>query len=216
MRTSRINEKKAVLVCGDSVFDNTPYVGEGGRDFHSHLSELVDGWEIAFRALDGAVARQVINEQIETSDSFDAVVLSVGGNNALQHLPLLESPESMSFLEMAQVLADIQGRFRKDYAATLRQAGSASDRLLVATIYRPRFHLDGYPEQVIFAIEPLLSVFNDVIQEEARRAGAELLDLREISVSDDDFANPIEPSDAGGRKIASKISDWLHSIALSK
>jgi hypothetical protein len=209
MRTSAIEKKRRVVVCGDSVFDNSPYVGESGRDFLSHLRELVKDWEIDFRALDGAIASEVLNVQIAVCEPCEAIVLSVGGNNALSHIYLLEAQERMRFLQVAVLLGDIQRSFRRDYAATLKHAASLARRLLVATIYRPRFHMDGYPEMVISAIDPLLSVFNDVIQEEARLVGADLLDLREISVSDEDFANSIEPSDSGGRKIARRVAAWL-------
>ncbi|HEX8687376.1 MAG TPA: hypothetical protein VF654_12790, partial [Pyrinomonadaceae bacterium] len=47
--------------------------------------------------------------------------------------------------------------------------------------------------------------FNDAIIRAAFEAGAPLLDLRLICDEDADYANPIEPSEAGGAKIADAI-----------
>jgi hypothetical protein len=49
-------------------------------------------------------------------------------------------------------------------------------------------------------------VFNDHIIREAFRAGLPLLDLRLICDAAADYANPIEPSVAGGAKIAGAIA----------
>lgn len=197
--------RPTLLVCGDSIFDNTPYVGPNGRDVRSHLHELAPDWTIDFRALDGAVCDDVRISQIRDADAADVLVLSVGGNDALGHLHRLGDPTGSTFLETALVLADIQSGFRDRYRRAVSKAERACRRLIAATIYRPRYHLDGYPEEMTRAIDPLLSIFNDVIQEEAKRVGAEILDLRRICVADGDFANPIEPSDPGGRKIVEGI-----------
>ena len=51
-----------------------------------------------------------------------------------------------------------------------------------------------------------LTVFTDVIIREAIKAGVPLIDLRLIRDAEADDANLIEPSVAGGAKIASVIS----------
>ncbi len=198
-----------LVVCGDSVFDNRPYVGPGGRDVESHLAELAADWSVDFRAVDGAVCEDVRRLQIDDDFRADAIVMSVGGNDGLGHLQMLADPKGATFLATALTLAEIQAAFREEYRAAAGLAAGKCGRLVVATIYRPRFHLDGYPEVYGRAVEPLLSIFNDVIQEEAARLAADVLDLRRICVADEDFANPIEPSDPGGRKIAARIVEML-------
>lgn len=202
--------RRAVLVCGDSIFDNTPYVGNG-TDLRTHLSGAARGWNITFEALDGAICEDVLMNQLNDAQGYNAVLLSVGGNNALEHIHLLSDPSGRTFLGTALMLGEIQDRFRADYRAVLEAARDAGDRLLACTIYRPRYNLEGYPSEAIRAIDPLLSVFNDVIQEEVRNVGADLLDLRSICTTDEDFANPIEPSDQGGRRIAEHLADWLRT-----
>ena len=50
-----------------------------------------------------------------------------------------------------------------------------------------------------------LATFNDVITRAAFEAGLPLIDLRLVCDEDADYANPIEPSVAGGAKIAGAI-----------
>jgi hypothetical protein len=50
-----------------------------------------------------------------------------------------------------------------------------------------------------------LNVFNDCILREAITHGLSVLDLRLICTAPEDYANEIEPSVAGGQKIAAGI-----------
>ena len=105
-------------------------------------------------------------------------------------------------IDLSQLLSDLR--------LVRCELTSRAHQLLALTIYRPRFHLDGQPVETQRASEALLSIFNDVIQEEARVRGHGVLDLRRICVTDKHFANPIEPSDFGGREIAVEIAGWLN------
>lgn len=53
--------------------------------------------------------------------------------------------------------------------------------------------------------------FNDVIIREAAMAGFDVLDLRRIFTTPQDYANPIEPSVVGGKKLADAIRDLVLS-----
>ena len=203
---------RTVRVCGDSVLDNGAYVGLLGRSLRRHLERMVAGWAVDFRALDGAVSADVATSQLAGAEPCDALVISVGGNDALGHLHLLESGEARRLIEFGLVLADVQDAFRADYAGVLEAARGQAPHMLVMTIYRPRFHLDGLPMELQRAGSALLSLFNDVIQEEALARGHAILDLRRVCDSDAHFANPIEPSDLGGREIAAAINRWLEGL----
>jgi hypothetical protein len=54
-----------------------------------------------------------------------------------------------------------------------------------------------------------LAFFNDVIVEEALRRDLPILDLRRVCAERAAFANPIEPGDHGGRRIAEAIAETL-------
>jgi hypothetical protein len=71
----------------------------------------------------------------------------------------------------------------------------------VCTIYEPRF-TDRAERRLA---NTALAVFNDVILRLAARAGIPVLDLRLVCDRDEHFANPIEPSVAGGARIAEGV-----------
>jgi hypothetical protein len=54
-----------------------------------------------------------------------------------------------------------------------------------------------------------LMMFNDVILRVAFERGLRVIDLRFVCTEAADYANPIEPSDRGGRKIARAIARAL-------
>ena len=202
---------RSVILCGDSILDNGAYVGAGGRPLLDHLTEFLPDWQIDFRAVDGASCSDVSGVQLRSGAvPAAALVVSVGGNDALGHANRLADPHGLTFLDFGLVLADIQGRFRSDYRCVLDAARGQAERILVLTIYRPRFGLAGMPEAMQRASETLLSIFNDVIVEEAVARGCPVLDIRAICTTDRHYANPIEPSDFGGREIAGAIAERLH------
>ena len=59
------------------------------------------------------------------------------------------------------------------------------------------------------AAECAVSIFDDVIQREARSRSFEVLELRTLFTDQVDYANPIEPSAIGGSKLARAMSDWV-------
>lgn len=71
----------------------------------------------------------------------------------------------------------------------------------LCTVYYPR--MEEAFTQKIAAVA--LSSFNDVIIRQAFLSGLPLIDLRFVCNEDADYANAIEPSEAGGAKIAKTI-----------
>ena len=131
------------------------------------------------------------------------LVVSVGGNDALRQEPVLGEP-ARSVGEGLARLGAVTDRFRQDYRAML--AGVLARRLPIAlcTIYDPRF-----PDPLRRRLAIIgLALFNDVIAREAFAHGLPLIDLRLVCCEDADFANPIEPSVAGGAKIAATIAGF--------
>jgi hypothetical protein len=60
-------------------------------------------------------------------------------------------------------------------------------------------------------IKAALCLFNDAITRAAFSGGTALIDLRLICSEDGDYANPIEPSSQGGRKIAQAIATLVRA-----
>ena len=186
-----------LVLLGDSVFDNAAYV-YGGIDVIRHLhSQIPSGWQATLRAVDGSITQSVYRQTLDLPHDSSHLIVSVGGNDALQRAGLLEA-KAQSVAEALNLLADAGEEFEYHYSRMLDAVLALKMPTAVCTIYYPRF-----PEPVIQRLTmTALSVFNDVIIREAVRAGIPLLDLRLTCDRDEDYANPIEPSEEGGRKIA--------------
>lgn len=189
-----------IVLLGDSIFDNAAYVN-GGIDVISHLrNQIPADWKATLRAVDGSVTENVAKQILDLPSDATHLVVSIGGNDALQRADLLEA-KARSAAEVLNLLADASEEFEFNYNRMLNAILSLSIPTALSTIYYPRF-----PEPVIQRLTvTALTVFNDVIIRMAFRAGLPLLDLRLICERDEDYANPIEPSEEGGRKIVVAI-----------
>ena len=88
----------------------------------------------------------------------------------------------------------------------LRNVLSKNLPTAVCTIYFPNFSEAIFQRLAVTA----LSVFNDVIIRYAIINNLPIIDLRLICDEADDYANAIEPSDKGGKKIAAKILELIN------
>ena len=200
-RAEKGTAMKHVVLLGDSIFDNKAYVG-GGPDVIQQVSEaLPSGWTATLAARDGS-GTGAIEDQLENAPS-DAthLVISVGGNNALEEKDLIEK-KADSVAEVLDKLAKIRASFKKDYAGMLDEVLKRKLPTAVCTVYEAR-----YRDPATRAIAATgLCVFNDVILREAISRGLPVIDLRLIVDDDADYANDIEPSVAGGAKIARAVA----------
>ena len=57
-----------------------------------------------------------------------------------------------------------------------------------------------------------LALFNDAILRAAFDARAAVIELRSLCTAPEDYANPIEPSGAGGRKIAAAVTRAVGAV----
>jgi hypothetical protein len=189
-----------VVLLGDSIFDNAAYVG-GAPDVVRQLrGELPAGWKASLLAVDGAVTASVARQVDEVPADASLLVVSVGGNDALGESHLLQQRAS-SIGEAVMKLAEAQERFAAGYAAMVDAVLARRLPTALCTIYDANF---PPPEgQVITAA---LSLFNDMITRAAFARGLPLIDLRLICSEPADYANPIEPSEQGGAKIAAAIA----------
>ena len=190
-----------VVLLGDSVFDNAAYV-PGGPDVIRQVRErLPAGWQAMLRAVDGATTAGVPGQAQRLPPRATHLVLSVGGNDALGQIGVLEETSS-SIAQALNRLADTGDRFARNYGAMLDDVLARGLPTALCTVYEPRFPDRRLQRLAVTA----LNFFNDPIIREAARRGLPLLDLRLICNDDRDFANPIEPSVQGGAKIAGVIA----------
>lgn len=200
-----------VVLFGDSIFDNKAYVGENGKDVITHLREhLPNDWQATLKAVDGSLIENVSEQLLGTPTDTTHFVISVGGNNAIMNSDVLQ----MKVDNSAKVLSEIADRreaFELHYKRMLQNLLSKNLPTAVCTIYFPNF-----PEAIFQRLAvTALSVFNDVIIRQAITNNLPIIDLRLICNEADDYANDIEPSDKGGKKIAAKILELINKHEFS-
>jgi hypothetical protein len=195
-----------VVLLGDSIFDNAAYTG-GGPDVVTQLRQIIpDGWVASLLAVDGHRTEDVHNQLSRLPVDATHLILSVGGNDALAHIEILERPAASS-AEVLALLAEIgngfERRFRRLVTALIRRGLP----VVVCTIYNGSFPDSTYQRLAATA----LCVFNDAILRVAFECGLAVIDLRLVCKEPADYANPIEPSVAGGGKIARAIARTLEA-----
>lgn len=193
-----------VILLGDSIFDNASYVPGGSPVIHQLASALPAGWRATLLAIDGATIESAHAQFFRLPVDATHLVLSAGGNDALQYYPMIVDELPTTFPEALRGLDAIAARFRPGYRKLLERALGFHRPTVVCTIYDAVPDLDP-------AARAALCVFNDVILREAARAGVPVIDLRLICTERGDYStlSPIEPSAAGGEKIARAIARLL-------
>jgi hypothetical protein len=190
-----------VVLLGDSVFDNAAYV-PGGPSVIEHLKGLLpSGWQVTLLAVDGAVVSSVRSQLARLPPSATHLILSIGGNDALSYAAVVAEGRTSSLQDALTRLAAIGEQFQREYHAVLKDVVNTGRPTTVCTIY------DAIPGLRAAEIAGLC-LFNDVILREAFAAGAAVIDLRLICNEAADYSplSPIEPSVAGGAKIARAVA----------
>jgi hypothetical protein len=189
-----------VVLLGDSIFDNGVYVRPKPAVIDQLKEELPKGWKATLLAVDGDVAADVPEQLKRLPKDATHLVMSVGGNDALQAsgvFGIAIKTGGEAFLEISK----IRKQFDANYRATLKAVLSHGKPTAVCTIYDPNYAIDLQQQLAISG----LTVFNDCITRAAARAGLPVIDLRLLFTGPDDYANSIEPSDVGGKKIVREI-----------
>jgi len=190
-----------LVLIGDSIFDNSPYT-RGGPDVVAQVRGLLaPGWEATLLAVDGSTTDHVAGQLGRLPKQATHLVLSVGGNNALMHLRILEAPVS-TMAEAIKALADIASDFERRYRLVIAACLDTALPLAVCTVYNGCFD-DPSCQRLASAT---LAMFNDAIMRVAIEHALPVIDLRFVCDTAEDYANPIEPSSVGGAKIARVIA----------
>jgi len=189
-----------LVLLGDSIFDNAAYTS-GEPDVVTHLRTLLPaGAHATLLAVDGAITRSMAEQVAHIPEDATHLVVSIGGNDALGFLDLLDAPAT-STADALRLFGEAVGRFETNYRAAVRPVLDRGLPTTLCTIYNGAFE---EPDLVARARIALM-MFNDVILRVAFEHHASAIDLRLICNERADYANPIEPSGQGGMKIAAAI-----------
>ncbi|OUM43335.1 SGNH/GDSL hydrolase family protein [Arthrobacter sedimenti] len=204
-----------MVLLGDSIFDNGRYV-DGGPDVVEQVRDaLPQDWKATLLAIDGDVTSGVARQLRALPPDATHLVVSVGGNDALGYQHLLQRPVR-GVADALLAFSAAQQDFARDYEAMIDAVTAVGLPTAVCTIYDTPSSEPGYA-----VIRTALAFFNDCITRAAFSRGVSVVDLRLVCDDDGDYANPIEPSVQGGRKIAAAISAFLlpaarHSIVIAR
>jgi len=185
---------------GDSILDNAPYT-RPEPDTTAHLERLLgEEWAVRRFATDGSTMRDVAGQLRGLRDRATIAVLSVGGNDAIEHIGILEQPAANSGMVLEQLDA-IAAAFQDQYESVARMVAQRASRVILCTIYEVRL------EPAVFAkrVRVPLALLNDRILRTAAKLGLDTLELRSICTEQGDFVQQIEPSPQGAAKIAKAI-----------
>ena len=211
-----------VILCGDSIFDNRPYVQPDEPDVTTQVNAISPEDSKATRlAVDGDVTEDIYRQLQSLPNDATHLFISVGGNDALGGINVFTEPVT-NVGEALIYVNTMRNQFETRYRKMLQHALSQQLPLTVCSIYYPRFHSQNlervFPDsngvngetfqQMAMAA---LANFNDAIFRQVFQLKVPLIDLRVLCDEDEDFANPIEPSAVGGQKIARAIVDMLDS-----
>jgi hypothetical protein len=192
-----------IVLLGDSIFDNRRYTA-GEPDVATHLRTRVGTrWKVTLRAVDGSTTRDLEPQLLRLPDDATHLVVSVGGNDALQSIDLL----SLRVTTITQALERFAQRldaFERSYRGAIQECLRPGHPVAVCTIYH-----GALEEDLRTAARVGVSLFNDVILRTAIDLQLSALELRSICTEPGDYANPIEPSGVGGGKIATAIANMI-------
>jgi hypothetical protein len=189
-----------LVLVGDSIFDNIAYT-RGEPDVVTHLGRLLpDGWRATLLAVDGATTHGIPSQLQRVPHDATDIVVSVGGNDALQSTDLLSRP-ALSSAEVLDLLAERQAAFEARYRHAVEATLSLERPTVLCTIYNGAIPDRAEARRAAMG----LTVFNDVILRVGIEHRLRMLELRLICNEPADYANPIEPSGRGGEKIARAI-----------
>lgn len=181
--------------------DNAAYV-KGGPDVAAQLRVLLGPDDrVTLKAIDGSISEDVEHHLRECPVDATHVIVSSGGNDILHHAAMLEQPSS-SVAEAMAMLTEARMAFEPAYRSMVEAAAVLGKPVAICTIYDANMGP---------LITTAMAIFNDVITRNIHREGLDLLDLRLICNEAADYANPIEPSVAGGAKIASAIAGYVRA-----
>lgn len=107
-----------IVLIGDSIFDNARYT-EQGPDVISQVRQLLSAdWRASLLAIDGATTDHIPEQLLRIPPDASHLVLSVGGNNAIEKSEILHMPAN-SASEVLEELASISLSFEEEYRSVV-------------------------------------------------------------------------------------------------
>lgn len=232
-----IKMTKKIILLGDSIIDNKSYVLSNELDVTEHLEKLFSNDPnvvIENHAVDGDTMHQLERDHLDSNLLSGAthIVVSIGGNDLLHNISFLQTTSELSKIMgkgamigkwgakelnpsrnivFEETYFEIIEPFKKQYETIVANLSNHRANLLLCTVYEGDLVDSDEFSDVNNSSKTMVSIFNDIVYRVANKFNADVLELRDIFTSSDDYANPIEPSHIGGEKLAQSIVQWIRS-----
>ena len=198
-----------VTLLGDSIIDNKIYVEPDEFSVLEHLEHISDDAFLQI-ALDGATTDHVLSSQLDhVSEDDTHIVLSIGGNDLLNNISFLTQDFRYSPMRVFEQLREMLLPVSKNYEAIVQKVTNYRATPLLCTVYEGDLVGSDEFDSIAESAKSMVSFFNDSIYRIGSKYKIDVHELREIFVTSDDYANPIEPSHKGGQKFAKEIVRWI-------
>jgi lysophospholipase L1-like esterase len=203
----RFGDLKMLLV-GDSILDNGPYVGEDSSVLSCVKKRFPDD-EVNSIAVDGFTTidvRKYLRKELPTG--YDYVFLSVGGNDLIenQEILLVDNPTA----KKKQFWAKLLPRHFRIY----NMLNDYNGLVFVFNIYTPFLDESEFSEDYIWAVEASTEKFNRLLR--FRYTDERIMDLHSALSKECDFVNTIEPSATASLKIADLIYNVIKNEGIDR
>ena len=200
-----------VSLLGDSIIDNKIYVNPGELSVKEHLEDQ-SGYVFNQIAVDGHTTDDVIEYQLGKVNNKLTThnVLSIGGKDLLWHLGFLKNNIELTAIEILEQAVVLLAPIKNRYRTIVQNLSQQNPNLLLCTVYEGNLVGDSFYSDVAFASKAMVSMFNDIVFSTGSSFKADVIELRNIFTTPDDYANPIEPSHIGGKKLSKEILDWVN------
>jgi hypothetical protein len=189
-----------LALVGDGILANGAHT-KGAPDSAAALRQLLPAWTVSLVAGEGSTMSDVESQLVKLPADVDLAVLSVGGNDAMRHVDLLQLPAASSGETLDALIAMADG-FAGIYERVVKSVRERVPRLVLCTMYEPP--LVG--KNTANRARVLLTMLNDGVFRAAYRRGLDVLELRAICTDAADFTQQISPSATGAAKIARAIA----------
>jgi len=201
----------SITLLGDSIIDNKTYVQQQEYSVLEHLQNISKN-EFLQLAYDGDTTVNVLERQLQSQEVAKSshLVLSIGGNDLLQNILFLhEGPIENINKALSDVHKQILKPLEQRFETIVEKLSSHRANLLLCTVYEGDLGRTDEFRDVLDSSKIMVSSFNDTVYKTASKYNADVLELRHIFTSPEDYANPIEPSHVGGERLAQAIMDWI-------
>lgn len=194
-----------VVLLGDSVFDSHAYL-RGAPDMAARLGRTSDDLRASLQAVSGSRLADIPRQLTRLPEDASHMIVSIGGNDLLDLGARLRHAPG-GWLDKMRSAAPLMDEFRKRYMSACEALAHRPLPTAVCTIYDP-----PVTDPMRMVASTISAAVNDVVSEQARRRGFDVIDLRPVCRAPEDFYDPIHPSPAGADKIARVLADWVKRV----